>query len=351
MSKQTLKQAKAEEVAAYLGVDLAKNVFQVCGTDAQGRVLFNKRFNRNQLKKFMLHYPASTVGVEACSGAHYWARTFMGLGHDVKIMAAQFVKPYVRGNKNDRNDARAIAEALRQPDMKFVSVKTVEQQDILMLHRHRSLLVKKRTALSNELRGMLSEYGVVIPQGIRYVRSQLPDILADADNGLTFKGRDIFADLYDSLLMYDKRIAHYEKMINAHAQQDERCVRLMAIEGVGPITASAVVASVGNATAFNHCREFASWLGVVPRHRASGGKCRMLGVSKRGDRYLRTLLIHGARSVINQAHKKEDARSRWIMRKVEQPGGRNKTAVALASKNARVIWALLSKDGVYRPAQ
>jgi transposase len=332
-----------------IGIDLAKNVFQLHGADKRGKRVFSKRLNRGQLIEFLAQTPPCIIGIEACTGAHYWARRFTSLGHTVKMMAPQFVKPYVKSNKNDKNDSAAIAEAVTRPDMKFVPIKSVEQQDIQMLHRVRELLVKQRTALANQMRGLLAEYGVIIPKGIRHIRSSMMDILADAENELTTKGRKIFYDLYKQFKLLDKKIDKYEQQMKDLCRTNEDCQRLMAIEGVGPITATAIIGAVGDAKVFKKGREFSAWLGLVPRQHSSGNTTRLLGISKRGDRYLRTLLIHGARSVVRVAKDKADKRSQWIMDKKER-GGENKAAVALANKNARIAWALLANNEDYRKA-
>jgi transposase len=333
-----------------IGIDLAKNVFQLHGVDATGKQVLSKRMNRSQLSAFMVQHPACEVGIEACMGAHYWARKFTEMGHTVKMMSPQFVKPYVKSNKNDRNDARGIAEAMSRPDMKYVPIKSIEQQDILLLHRARALLIKQRTALSNQIRGLLAEFGVILPKGLTYIRNEMAGILEDAGNELTTRGRAVFNRLYDQFKALEKEIAVYDKEIEVFTQQDERCQRILKIEGIGAISASAIVATVGNAKEFKCGRELAAWLGLVPKQHSSGHKIRLQGISKRGDRYVRTLLIHGARSVVNVSGNKIDTRSQWVMDKKTR-GGHNKAAVALANKNARIIWALLANNENYRPAK
>jgi transposase len=329
-----------------IGIDLAKNVFQLHGMDKRGKRVFSKRLSREKLVDFLANTPPCLIGIEACTGAHYWARCFTKMGHTVKMMAPQFVKPYVKSNKNDKNDAAAIAEAVTRPDMKFVPIKSIEQQDIQMLHRARELLVKQRTALANQIRGLLAEYGIVIPQGIRYVRSSMMSILEDAENELTIKGRKIFNDLFEQFKSLDKETDNYTQELEKLARTHEKCQRLMAIEGIGPLIATAMIAAVGDAKVFKKGREFSAWLGLVPKQHSSGNKIRLLGISKRGNCYLRTLLIHGARSVVRVSNK-SDNRSLWIMSKKENIG-QNKAAVALANKNARIAWALLAKDDIYR---
>lgn len=330
-----------------IGIDLAKNVFQLHGVDKKGKRVFSKRLSRGQLVEFLAQTPPCLIGIEACTGSHYWARCFMKMGHTVKMMAPQFVKPYVKSNKNDKNDAAAIAEAVTRPDMKFVPIKSIEQQDIQMLHRARELLVKQRTALANQIRGLLAEYGIILPQGIRYIRSLMMSILENAENELTTKGRRIFNDLYEEFKLLDQEVDRYSAELEQLARSNENCQRLMAIEGIGPLTATAVIAAVGDAKVFKKGREFSAWLGLVPKQHSSGNKIRLLNISKRGNCYLRTLFIHGARAAIRTVKDKQDKRSLWIMDKKESIG-QNKAVVALANKNARIVWALLAGEETYR---
>ncbi len=333
-----------------MGIDLAKNVFHVHGVDKRGKVVLQKRLSRRALIEFMVKARCCRVGMESCSGANYWVRVFRSYGHDVKVMSPQFVKAYVKSNKNDWNDAEAICEAVSRPSMRFVTPKTVEQQDIQCIHWIRQRLVGQRTALVNQIRGLLSEYGIVLPQGIGHVRSRLPEVVEDAENELTVLGRELFAGLYDEIRSLDERIAEVECKIKRVVKQSEVCQRIAQVEGIGPITATALVAAVGDARAFGSGREMAAWLGLVPRQQSTGGRARLLGISKRGDRYLRTLLIHGARSVLQYAERKMDRRSRWVSA-VKARRGNNVASVALANKNARIVWALMSRSDDYRPAQ
>lgn len=333
-----------------LGIDLAKNVFQLHGTDAKGKCVLRKRLSRSKLVEFIIQLPPCLIGFEACSGAHHWARLFEQMGHTAKIMSPQFVKPYIRSNKNDRNDARGIAEAVTRPDMKFVPIKTVEQQDILLLHRVRALIMKQRTAHANQIRGLLAEYGIVISKGITRLKA-LVELLESNAEKLTPKSLAIFAKLNEQFKSYDVEIAEYDKQIEALANQDARCKEIMKIDGVGFLTASAAVATIGDAKVFKNGREVSAWLGIVPKQHSSGNTIRLSGISKRGDRYMRTLLIHGARAVVKNCEHKTDRRSLWVSDK-KQRCGYNKAAVAVANKNARVIWAILAKGECYRkPAQ
>jgi len=330
-----------------LGIDLAKQSFQLHGVDASGRVVLKKKLNRGQLSAFIAQLPACRIGMEACGGSHYWVRVFARLGHTVKLMAPQFVKPFVKSNKNDAVDAEAICEAVQRPSMRFVPSKTLEQQDIQSLHRVRSQAVARRTALTNQIRGLLMEYGVIIPKGISFVRKQIPMILEDADNELTYLFRQTLSELYDELAHLDERVGKIECTLTTLCAQSAACQRLLTIPGVGLLTATAMVAAIGDIRAFKSGRELAAWLGLVPRQHSTGGKPTLLGISKRGDSYLRTLLIHGGRTVVRVAEKHNDRRNQWVSQ-LEQRRGKNISAVAVANKNARIAWALLSNNTSYQ---
>lgn len=329
-----------------LGIDLAKNVFQLHGINAKDKCALKKRLNRQNLMEFMAQLPPCIVGVEACGGAHYWARMFIGMGHTVKMMAPQFVKPYVKSNKNDANDAEGICEAVTRPNMKFVPVKKIEQQDVLLSHRARELVIKQRTAQANQIRGLLAEYGIVIALGISQIR-EMAEILENNKSKLTVKSEVIFRRLYEQFKVYDEQVNIYDKEIQQQADSDPMCLEVQKIEGIGPLTASAIVASIGDANVFNNGREVSAWLGLVPKQHSSGNKVRLGSISKRGDRYLRTLLIHGARSVLSRCEDKEDKKNQWAA-DVKQRCGFNKAAVAVANKNARTIWALMAHGECYR---
>jgi transposase len=329
-----------------LGIDLAKNVFQLHGIDAKGRCVLRKRLSRSQLIEFVANLATCTIAIEACTGAHYWARLFTARGHTVKMMAPQFVKPYVQSNKNDRNDARGIAEASTRPDMKFVPLKTIEQQEVLLLHRARQLVIKQRTAQGNQIRGLLAEYGIILAKNIAHLE-KVPALLEEHSDKLTPRAIDLFKKLYAQFQRYVQEVEEYDKQIEHVAKQDARCCELMKIEGIGPLTASAAVATIGDAKAFKNGREVSAWLGLVPKQHSSGEKIRLGGISKRGDRYLRTLLIHGGRAVVNTCANKLDSRSLWISSKKNRCGY-NKAAVAVANKNARIIWAILATGECYR---
>lgn len=330
-----------------IAIDLAKSIFQLHGADRRGRTVFTKRLKRGEFLEFMAQQAPCIVGMEACTGSHYWARVFTRMGHTVQMIAPHFVKPFVRSNKSDRNDACAISEAMHRPEMKFVGIKTIEQQDMLLIHRCREMQIKQRTAQANQIRGLLADYGIVVPKGIGHLRKALPLILEDGENELTVQSRRLFAGLYERLKQFDDVIEGYDRELEGLVKQDERCQRLIAIEGVGTVTATAAVATIGDVHAFKCGRELAAWLGLVPKQHSSGNKVRLGGISKRGDRYLRTLLVHGARAVVNSSAKKADRRSVWTQTR-RSLSGYNKAAVAVANKTARIIWALLVTGQRYR---
>ena len=330
-----------------IGIDLAKNVFQIHGVDAEEKTVLQKRVSRARFLEFMKSLPKCVVGIEACGASNYWARQLKKIGHDVKIMTPQRVKPYIGATKNDYKDAEGICEAVSRPKMIFVPMKGIEQQDIQSLHRVRARLAQSRTALSNQIRGLLSEYGVVVGQGISQIRNGLLKIVEDVGNELTASMREVMTDLYDELIMLDNKIKRYDAKLEVIFKTNEDCQRIAKIEGIGPITATAAVAAIGDATVFKNGRQMAAWLGLTPRQSSSGEKQILLGISKKGDAYLRYLLVHGARSVIRVSGKKQDAKSCWINDKVIRRG-KNKAAVALANKNARTLWALLAKKESYK---
>jgi len=327
-----------------IGIDLAKSVFAVSGADSRGRVVIRRQLRRAQVLGFMRGLPRCVVGMEATGGAQYWARQFNALGHEVRLMSPALVMPYRKGNKTDRNDADAILEAVSRPSMRFVMVKSVAQQDLLALHRVRAQLVKSRNALCNQLRGLLRERGGT---GAAALKRSLPAALADDSSELSGEMRELLCEMSQWLRTLEQRIASCEARITRKFKHDERCQRLAAVPGVGPLTATALVAAVGNAQRFRNGRELSAYLGLVPRQHSSGGKTVLLGITKRGDRYLRTLLIHGARSALRQCKLKGDARSGWA-RRIGAERGPNVAAVALANKNARVLWALLARGDRYR---
>ncbi|MCX7075152.1 MAG: IS110 family transposase [Methylococcales bacterium] len=330
-----------------IGVDLAKQVFQLHGVDNHEKVVLRKQLSRTKVLLYFQSLAPCLIGMEACGSSHYWARELQKLGHTVKLMAPQFVKPYVKGNKNDTNDAEAICEAVSRPNMRFVSIKTVAQQDIQAVHRIRNGLVKQRTAKINQIRGLLAEYGVVENKGVNVLRNALLSILEDAENGLSADFRMLLEELRQDLITFDERISSLTEKINAIAKADEDTQRLQQIPGVGPITATALISAVGDGKQFKCGRDLAAWLGLTPKQHSSGGKERLLGISKRGDAYLRTLLIHGARSVLRVSAKKTDSLNCWLQNVCDRRN-KNIAAVALANKNARIIWAILTKKTNYQ---
>ena len=330
-----------------IGLDLAKKVFHVVCFDEHGKTVRKKMLRRSQVLAYFANLPPCLVGMEACASAHHWARKLDALGHQVKLIPPQYVKPYVRGNKNDYNDALAIAEAVTRSEMRFVPVKTTDQQDIQALHRLRERRIADRTALCNQLRGLLAEYGLIFPIGINVLRQRLPALLEDGENGLSDLFRRLLAQSYQQIKELDGHIDHYTREMGRQSQQNEACRRLQTIPGYGPIVAGVFHSTVGNGEAYRRGRDVSASLGLVPRQHSSGGKEVLLGISKRGDRYLRSLLVHGARSVVIRAAKKDDRLSRWI-NKVKAKRGFNKAVVALANKMARIGWAVLVNKTTYQ---
>ncbi len=337
---------KVSKKVERMGIDLGKKTFHVFGVGESGSVVVKKKLRRKQVLEYFVNLPPCLVGMEACGSSHHWARELIKLGHEVKLISPQFVKPYVKGNKNDYNDAEGICEAVGRPNMRFVTVKSIEQQDLQGLHRIRQSVVKQRTALANQIRGLLGEYGIVVARGIGQVRSRIPEILEDGENGLTDRFRGWLAELLEAFRTLDERIEQYKQEIQREHAANAMCQRLSAIPGVGPLSATAIVASYGDGQQFSDGRQFAASIGLVPRQHTTGDKPRLLGISKRGDKYIRTLLIHGARSVIYRIEGKTDSLSRWLQSLVARRG-KNKAAVALANKNARIIWALLARGECY----
>lgn len=337
-----------------IGIDIAKRFFQIHGVNANGKTVLRKKLIRDQVLNFMSNLPKCLVGIEACGGSNYWAREITKLGHKVNLIAPQFVKPYVKTNKNDRADAEAICEAVSRPNMRFVAVKSTTQQDILSLHRVRERLVKNRTALANEIRGLLLEFGYIIPQGIHKITTKLTEILDEGS--LTQISHQTFSDLKEEFIENDKKIKDIEKRLKEIANNLNMYQKLKSVPGLGLITATALIASLGNVTNFKNGRQLSAWLGLVPKQHSSGGKEQLLGISKRGDVYLRTLLIQGARSLLNAKFRytTEEQRSNkdfskftaWMLILAEKRG-HNRTVVAIANKLARVVFALLSNNYDY----
>ncbi len=329
-----------------VGIDLAKSVFQVHGVDERGKRVVGKRLKRKQVLVFFGQLPPCVVGMEACAGAHYWARKLQAQGHTVKLMAPQFVKPYVKANKTDVADAEAICEAVTRPSMRFVPIKNADQQAVLSLHRARQGFVKVRTAQANQIRGLLTEYGITLPQGIGHVTRRLPEIVENAENDLPVVFRRLLQRLGAHLRELHCQVQELEQQIDAWHRSNEDSQKLAQIPGIGLLSASALVASIGDAKSFKNGRELAAWLGLVPRQHSSGGKVLLQGISKRGDGYLRMLMIHGARSVIRVAERKSTPTDNWSKEMLKRRH-KNVAAVARANKNARVVWALLAHGRQY----
>ena len=341
-------------VVCRIGLDIAKMYFQVQGVDKQGKEVFNKKLKRTEVLPFFANLSHCLVGLEACGGAHYWAREIAKLdaGHTVRLISPRHVKPFVINNKTDAADARAICEVVGRPSTRFVTVKTVEQQDMTAWHRMRERKVHDRTALTNQIRAFLGEQGIVIAQGVVHVRKLLPLIIGDLDNKLSTGARDYLSELYTELEDCDLVIAKYGSRIQSFAKNHEACRRIQKIPGVGPLTATAIFAHVGDAKHFKNGRAFAACLGLTPKEHSSGGKQKLLGITKRGNSYIRRLLIQGARVALRYGllRPEEDSpRSQW-MQALCSRRGKQVAAVALANKMARIIWALLSSGEAYQPS-
>ncbi|PSS58473.1 IS110 family transposase [Pseudomonas sp. BBP2017] len=333
-----------------IGVDLAKNVFQIHGVDCHERPVWRQRLPRDRWLQTVLEKiePGCEIGMESCGGAHHWARQLQARGFQVRLIAPQFVKPYVKSNKNDANDAEAICEAMSRPSMRFVAIKTIEQQDIQATHRIRAGLIEQRTAKANQIRGLVAEYGLVAPKELLMLRRAIPCWLEDADNGLTVRLRRLLNGLWGDLRALDERVGELDSEISAIAASEPSAVRLQQLRGVGPMIATALIAAIGDARQFANGRQLAASLGLTPKQHSSGGKDRLLGISKRGDAYLRTLMIHGARSALRTAKSKDDRLSQWAVRLAERSHP-NVAAIALANKTARMAWAMLRNGTDYQP--
>lgn len=334
-----------------VGIDLAKKVFQIHGADAKGTKVFSKKISRAKLPEFMATLSPCLVGMEACGSAHYWAREFISMGHEVKLMSPQYVKPYVKTNKSDEHDAEAICEAVTRPNMRFVPIKTIEQQDMKMLHVVRSRLVGNKTALTNQIRGLLAEYGIVINQGDSAFNKVLNSILLEGDRHLNDGSIEIINYLYAEYISICKEIKKYGERIETIARDNPEVQRLKSIPGIGDLSATALLAHIGDAKIFKRGKDLSSFLGLVPKHSGTGGKTKLGGISKRGDRYIRCLLVHGARSVLMSIRRNEDKGSgsryyQWI-KSLLLKLPYNKVVVAVANKNARIVWALLNKQQMF----
>lgn len=337
-----------------VGIDLAKNSFQLHGVDGQGKAVLRKTLRRDQLVEFFAKLPECIVGMEACATSIHWSRVIEECGHTVRRIHPKFIKPYLMADKNDANDAAAICEAVSRPRMRFVPRKSQEQADIQAIHRVRQGLVQARTAAINQARGLLAENGITIRQGPSYLRSLLPAMVDDPNNSLSGIMRRLLASLHEHIAALDDRIAIHTLQLQTIAKEHETCKRLMKIPGVGVMTATILLSMVGAAANFKNGRQFAAYLGLVPRQHSTGGKQRMLRITKRGDSYARTLLVQGARAVLGSmkfghAPLGNGERSAWLARLVERRG-HNKACVALANKTARIVWSMLASGSEYRMA-
>ena len=332
-----------------IGIDLAKTIFQVCGVNQAGKSVFNRQIRRNQLLAFLAQYPGVSIAMEACSGSNYWGRTLEEMGFAVLLIPPQYVKPFVKGNKNDRNDALAICEAARRPNMRLVKPRTLAQTDILMLHKILDRRVRGRNALICQIRGLLGEYGIVVAAGKERLKAQLPCLLEDGENGLTWSARELLSLQLDEWCQLDQAVAELERRIRQQVSPSDQARRLIQIKGVGKKIASAGCALLGDGSAFRNGRQFAANLGLTPKEHSSGGKQRLGRISKRGNAYFRRLLIQGAWSVIRYCDRGDDRLSRWA-RKIVARRGKHKAAIAVANKLARIIWAVSYHQTEYRPS-
>jgi transposase len=332
-----------------IGLDLAKNVIQVCGVNQAGKAIFNRQVRRAELLPFLAQYASVSIAMEACSGSNYWGRTLQRLGYTVMLLPPQHVKPFVKGNKNDRNDAFAICEAARRPNITVVAPRTLAQTDMNLVHRLRERRVEARTRLICQLRGLLNEYGIVLPVGKESLRLTMPELLEDAGNELTPIAREYFHGMMAEWRQLDEVIKTLDNDIRQQCRTHEACTRLTEIRGVGDVTATAVVAFAGNASHYRSGRHFSASLGLVPKEHSSGGKQQLGSITKRGNRYLRKLLVQGAWSIIRHLNKAEDRLSLWAKKLVDRRG-KQRTAIAIANKLARIIWAMLVRQEHYRAA-
>lgn len=334
----------APREAAVFGVDLGKTVFHVVGLDERGAIIQRAKFRRDSLLAFFERATPTVVGMEACPGSQWLARKLQAMGHQVRIVPAQFVKPYVKSQKNDTIDAAAIAEAVTRPTMRFTQVRSTEQVDLQALHRIRDQLITARTRVINQARAFCLEYGVAIRQGTGVFRLDLPRVIADDANDLTPAMRRMLGALFEDVVRLDQRIAGVTREIEAIAARDERARRLTTIPGIGPLAATALLAAVGDGRQFRRARDLAAWLGLTPREHSTGGKTTLLGISKRGNRYVRRLLVHGARSCVTHLDRSRDRLGTWLNGLEERMHG-NKVTIALANKIARITWVILTRPG------
>jgi transposase len=325
-----------------IGIDLAKSSFALHAVDRNGRKVWKKTVAREKLALLMANLPPCKIAMEACGSCHYWARKFREMGHEPLIISAQFVKPFVKSQKNDSNDSEAIVEAAFRPSMRFVSAKEIWQQDLQSLHRIRTRVLDARISLSNQMRGLLGEYGIIVSESVAKFRMEIPLILEDAENDLTDFFRIYLNELYEEYIILEERVKKYDRELKGIAETNESCQRLMKVPGVGVLTSTAFVCAMGDPNTFRNGREVGAWLGLVPRQHSTGGVTKLRGITKRGDKYLRQLMIHGARSYLCQVKKKIN-KNHYAIRaeKLWEEKGYNKAAVALANRNARIMWSLL----------
>src|SRR5260370_1426214 len=332
-----------------IGIDLGKTVFHLVGLDLHGEVVVRKKFSRTQMLRFTANVQVGLTGMEACGGSHFLGRALREQRHEVRLIPAQYVKPYVKTNKSDYIDAEAIAEAVLRSTMRFVSVKTDEQLDLQSLHRVRERWIQRRVALVNQIRGFLLERGIPMRVGAEHLRKNLPAVLENAENGLSGRARTILCALREEWVELETKISAMTEEIGRISRSNEGCKRLMGVPGIGPIISTALVAAVGNATAFRKGRDLAAWLGLVPRQHSSGGKTKLLGISKRGNQYLRKLLIEGARAAFARLNRSQHSFGSW-MDALEARKHSHVAVVALANKIARIAWAVLTTGQQYRAA-
>ncbi len=334
-----------------IGIDLAKTNFSLHAVDRHGKCKWRKSLKRSQMLGFFSNHPAVKISMEACGGCHYWSRKFQEMGHEVFIIAAQYVKPFVKSQKNDRNDAEAIVEAAMRPNMRFVPTKQIWQQDLQTLHRVRQRVLDARVTLSNQARGLLLEYGVTINKGVSAFKTMVPLILEDAEENLSALLKSLLNDLYEEFKRLEAKKKEYDVMVKNIAEENEDCMRLMQVPGVGPLVSTAFVSGLGDPNHYKNGRQVGAWLGLVPRQFSTGGKTKLGRITKRGDSHIRQLLIHGARSYLSTIRRK-GAKNRFEEKQLKmwEKKGYNKTSVAMANRNARVMWSLLKYKEDYNVA-
>jgi transposase len=330
-----------------VGIDLGKTTFHLVALGAAGKVLVRKKFTQKQLLAYTANMPTSLIGLEACSGAHFLGRALRKQGHDVRLIPAQFVKPFVKSNKNDFIDAEAIAEAVERKNMRFVPIKTDDQLDLQAIHRVRDRLIARRTAVINQLRAFLLERGLVFARTPAKLKAAMADILENAESDLTPRMRNLIDGLWSEWKLVEQQIEELNDELERISVADAGCTRIRKIPGIGPV-ATAIVAAIGNGAAFRKGREFAAWLGIVPRQYSTGGKAKLFGISKRGNAYLRRILIHGARAAVLHIKRDRAPIGAWLDA-LDARAHKNVVVVAMANKLARIAWAVLSSGNEYRP--